>query len=258
MRMTGRSKRAAVAGALMAATLPMSPWVGAALAQERVYSCAAGDLGYTVTRAVGTGTLVDPEFVIVTFDGGEMVAPEDRTPPFVLPRSTPGFYEGPDGRFSMFDLALTVLPDELTLDCVGDAGGAARTADANVAPGQAMPRSDRGIGVDAFPDAGYGPNSIPDPGYEDATVLEVPGKSFGGTLRAGPDIGSARVGSLREGDSITVIANTGIWWDGYYWFEVLPPSGRGETSFQWGGILCVRGDRVPGASPCTDHWPTDG
>ena len=247
MRMTERTRRAAVAGTLLAATLPLAPWVGAAAAQERVYSCAAGDLGYAVTRAVGTGTFIDPEFVIVTFDGGEMVAPEDRTPPFVLPQAASGLYEGPEGRFSMFDLALTVLPDGLTLDCTGIGESTAS------APAQAAPRSGYGSAWDAFADAGYGPNSIPDPGFEDVTVLETPGMSRGGTLRAGPDVRSARLGSLPDGAPVTVVANSGVWWDGYYWFEIVAPSAPGgETSFQWGGILCVRGDRVPGAFPCDD------
>ena len=237
---TGRRLPAA---ALVAAALVAASWAGAAAAQERTYACETGDLGYAVDRAVGTGTFIDPQFVIVTFDGSEIVAPEDRTPPFVLPQVSPGLYEGPEGRFSLFDLTLTLVPEDTTLACVGISRG----ADGGPAPDA------RSGPYAAFGDAGFGPNSVADPGAREATVMGVPGMSRGGSLRAGPGLDAARVGSLADGTPVTIVANSGRWMDGYYWFEIIAPDAEGgETSFQWGGIMCVRGDAVAGAFPCED------
>ena len=224
--------------AMMTALVLVVAGATSARAQDAAYGCETGDIGYNVQRAVGTGTFIDPQFVIVSFDGSEVVPPEDRDPPFVLPQVAPGRYEGPEGAFSLFDLTLSV--GEGRFDCSGlgtrTGFGAASRTEPRAAP------------VD---NAGFGPGSVADPGRGDVATLRMPGTSFGGSLRARPGVDTGRVGSLAEGTPVLVVANSGVWWNGYYWFEVIAPDAPGgETSFQWGGILCVEGDRVPGAFPC--------
>jgi hypothetical protein len=60
--------------------------------------------------------------------------------------------------------------------------------------------------------------------------------SWGGIVRAGPDQAQPRLASLREGEPVMLLANTGIMRDGYPWFLIRF---RGnQLGFQWGGILC--------------------
>lgn len=62
------------------------------------------------------------------------------------------------------------------------------------------------------------------------------GYSYGGRLRSGPDAQSAPLASLREGEPIRILENTGIWFDGYVWYRVLTRHGEG---YHWGGIFCA-------------------
>jgi hypothetical protein len=60
--------------------------------------------------------------------------------------------------------------------------------------------------------------------------------SWGGIVRAGPGQDEPRLASLREGEPVMLLANTGIMRDGYPWFLIRF---RGnQLGFQWGGILC--------------------
>jgi hypothetical protein len=60
--------------------------------------------------------------------------------------------------------------------------------------------------------------------------------SWGGIVRNGPGMEHARLASLREGERVELLYNTGIVWDGYPWFLIR--FRNGQLGFQWGGILC--------------------
>ena len=60
--------------------------------------------------------------------------------------------------------------------------------------------------------------------------------SWGGIVRSGPGMDYARVASLREGERVALLYNTGIMRDGYPWFLIR--FRNGQLGFQWGGILC--------------------
>lgn len=75
-------------------------------------------------------------------------------------------------------------------------------------------------------------------------ALTVAGQSYGGVVRSGPSRSSARIGSLREGEPVTILADTGVVWNNYRWFRIRFRGNR--TGFQWGGILCARRTLVPG------------
>ena len=60
--------------------------------------------------------------------------------------------------------------------------------------------------------------------------------SWGGVVRNGPGMEHGRVASLREGERVALLFNTGIMRDGYPWFLIR--FRNGQLGFQWGGILC--------------------
>ncbi len=60
--------------------------------------------------------------------------------------------------------------------------------------------------------------------------------SWGGNVRAAPDINSKKIGSLRNGDPVQLLENTGVMMNGYPWFRINV--GSGLLGYQWGGILC--------------------
>ena len=214
---------AGFAAAMLAAT-PVN-------AQEMRYVCSAGELDYEIIRAVGNGTIIDPQFVIVAMTMGEMKDPLDGA--FVLPMTRRGMYEGPDGSLSLYDLAFT--PSGGTpVPCTG--ANATQTA---------------GTGSAAQPgpsEAGYGSGSIADPGDREPFAVERPGISLGGKVRGGPGTEHAHVTSLPEGTPVTITLNSGTWWNGYDWF-VIEANGR-QIGYQWGGILCAPTGDVPGTFPC--------
>lgn len=80
------------------------------------------------------------------------------------------------------------------------------------------------------------------------------GRSLGGKLRAGPGTRYQQTGSLREGDWLTIIRNTGVRFDGYDWFEVALDNG--QRGFQWGGIMCANGARFDGIFASCQDVPT--
>lgn len=70
------------------------------------------------------------------------------------------------------------------------------------------------------------------------------GMSYGGVLRSGPGMEHSRVASLREGDHLDIIEDTGVWFNGYKWYYVGTPEGAG---YHWGGIFCVNtGTQIDG------------
>ena len=68
--------------------------------------------------------------------------------------------------------------------------------------------------------------------------------SWGGVVRNGPGQSNARLASLREGERVSLLFNTGIMWNDYPWFLIRFRDG--QLGFMWGGILCSRGAQVPG------------
>ncbi len=68
--------------------------------------------------------------------------------------------------------------------------------------------------------------------------------SWGGIVRNGPSQSNARITSLREGERVALLFNTGIMWNDYPWFLIRFRDG--QLGFMWGGILCSRGAQVPG------------
>ncbi|GAB5486507.1 MAG: hypothetical protein Pars2KO_00770 [Parasphingorhabdus sp.] len=78
----------------------------------------------------------------------------------------------------------------------------------------------------------------------EAIKINVPAKSWGGKLRAGPGMNFEQVGSLKEGDLVTLIENTGVMMNGYPWFRLNTVSGN--EGFQWGGIICATTEPVEG------------
>jgi membrane-bound inhibitor of C-type lysozyme len=82
-----------------------------------------------------------------------------------------------------------------------------------------------------------------EPGGPQAGAV-LAGISWGGNLREGPDINSRDVGSLAEGAPIMILQDSGIYFNGYSWFLVQTQTG--QQAYQWGGIMCVPGQVVPG------------
>ena len=68
--------------------------------------------------------------------------------------------------------------------------------------------------------------------------------SWGGVVRNGPGQSHARVTALREGERVTLLANTGVVWNDFPWFLIRFRDG--QLGFMWGGILCSRGPQVEG------------
>jgi hypothetical protein len=67
--------------------------------------------------------------------------------------------------------------------------------------------------------------------------------SWGGIVRDGPGQNHRKVDSLEEGQSVTLMARTDVFENGFPWFKIAYENdGRG---FQWGGILCSTGAERP-------------
>ncbi len=77
------------------------------------------------------------------------------------------------------------------------------------------------------------------------------GFSFGGKLRSGPGTMFSQAASVREGSPITIVSNSGVDFEGYDWFEIKTENG--QRGFQWGGLICARGERLRGTvQECND------
>ena len=74
------------------------------------------------------------------------------------------------------------------------------------------------------------------------SAVNLYGQSYGGVLRSGPGQEFSKVASVREGDSVEVLEDPNVWWDGYKWFKVRTPQGVG---YHWGGIFCIPSDTPP-------------
>ncbi len=68
--------------------------------------------------------------------------------------------------------------------------------------------------------------------------------SWGGKVRSGPGTKYRQTGSLREGEAITLVRNTGQFMNGYPWFEIRFRNAR--RGYKWGGLLCGFGEPISG------------
>lgn len=62
--------------------------------------------------------------------------------------------------------------------------------------------------------------------------------SWGGVLRDGPGKHYRQIGSLKEGEPVTLMGRADVSEDGFPWFKLVTQSGL--TGYQWGGILFDR------------------
>jgi hypothetical protein len=74
------------------------------------------------------------------------------------------------------------------------------------------------------------------------SAVDLYGQSYGGVLRSGPGQEFSKVASVREGDSVEILEDPEVWFDGYKWFKVRTPQGVG---YHWGGIFCIPSDAPP-------------
>lgn len=68
--------------------------------------------------------------------------------------------------------------------------------------------------------------------------------SWGGVVRSGPGMETNRVDSLREGEAVEILQDSGVRMNGYNWFQIRYRGNK--TGYQWGGIMCGRSQPVPG------------
>jgi uncharacterized protein YecT (DUF1311 family) len=114
-----------------------------------------------------------------------------------------------------------------------------RLAQASPRPQRPAPGEEGGILTGCPPGTIQKPETddcIEAPPGREGSGNPVSGRSLGGILRSGPSQESRRVQSLREGQRITILRNTGVNRDNYPWFEIRVD---GVTGFKWGGILCA-------------------
>jgi hypothetical protein len=74
-------------------------------------------------------------------------------------------------------------------------------------------------------------------------ALPTPGRSCGGKVRQAPTMDARQVGSLQNGDPITILERAGEM-NGYSWFRIRFGS---RTGYQWGGILSAANGNLPDA-----------
>ncbi|MEP3107881.1 MAG: SH3 domain-containing protein [Hyphomicrobiales bacterium] len=74
------------------------------------------------------------------------------------------------------------------------------------------------------------------------TSMEV--ASWGGVVRSGPGMDTNRIDSLKEGEVVEILQDSGVFMNGYNWFQIRYRGNK--TGYQWGGIMCGRYQPVPG------------
>jgi hypothetical protein len=85
--------------------------------------------------------------------------------------------------------------------------------------------------------------SNPPAGGSGNPALPMPGRSCGGKVREAPNMDARQVGSLQNGDPITILERAGQM-NGYSWFRIRFSS---RTGYQWGGILSAANGNLPDA-----------
>lgn len=82
------------------------------------------------------------------------------------------------------------------------------------------------------------PSPSPPPGAARAGSANddfpVAAGSWGGVLRDGQGQQYRKIGSLAEGEPVTLMARTDVMDNGYPWFKITTKSG--QSGYQWGGI----------------------
>lgn len=106
------------------------------------------------------------------------------------------------------------------------------------APKAARPEAETAT-ADASPEVNADKQAAPA-----APALPRSAQSWGGIVRAGPGTRFRRIGSLKKGDVVTLLEDTGVRLNGYTWFKI---EFGGRTGYQWGGILCAEDSALPGA-----------
>lgn len=76
-----------------------------------------------------------------------------------------------------------------------------------------------------------------------ADDFPVPAGSWGGVVREGPGKQYRQIGSLDEGEAITLMGRSDVVEDGFPWFKIAYRGGK--TGYKWGGILCSTGAERP-------------
>jgi len=90
-----------------------------------------------------------------------------------------------------------------------------------------------------------------------ADELPIAARSWGGVVRAAPDDHAQRLASLREGETLTILAHTKVQLNGFEFFRIRYRVNR--TGYQWGGILCPVGAALKGAfQVCPASGPMPG
>ncbi|MCP5084154.1 MAG: SH3 domain-containing protein [Alphaproteobacteria bacterium] len=77
-----------------------------------------------------------------------------------------------------------------------------------------------------------------------STKFPVEAGSWGGKVRTGPGSSFKQVAGLKEGDTVTILEDTGVKMNGFPWFKI--EFGDGKTGYKWGGVLCSRQTAVKG------------
>jgi hypothetical protein len=77
------------------------------------------------------------------------------------------------------------------------------------------------------------------PGAPAGEPVNVEGVSFGGVVRAGPGMQFAKVASLREGEPVMILEDSGVRMGEYLWFRI---AWRGKSGYMWGGLLCAHSE----------------
>jgi hypothetical protein len=83
------------------------------------------------------------------------------------------------------------------------------------------------------------PQSSPAPAAAAPATYPMAAGSWGGIVRNGPGQSYAKVGSLQEGDPVTLVEKTEVFENGFPWFKITYSGGG--SGYQWGGILCAIG-----------------
>jgi hypothetical protein len=74
------------------------------------------------------------------------------------------------------------------------------------------------------------------------SLVNLYGTSYGGALREGPSANYAQIGTIYEGDSVEILEDPNVWYDGYKWLKVSTPQGVG---YHWGGRICIPHNVTP-------------
>ena len=81
--------------------------------------------------------------------------------------------------------------------------------------------------------AAASPQASPAPAAAAPASYPMSAGSWGGIVRNGPGQSYAKVGSLQEGDPVTLVEKTEVFENGFPWFKITYSGGG--SGYQWGG-----------------------